>query len=53
MTKVHIGPNGDQQRVFVEQEFSHENQLKKFVKNLRANFQKTFENQNTDEQKPG
>ena len=57
MTKVHIGPNGDQQRVFVEQDFSNENELNKFVRNLRQNFEKTFNNRssggnsNTDESK--
>jgi hypothetical protein len=55
LTKVHVGPNGDQQRVFVEQEFSNENELNKFVRNLRQNFEKTFNhrssagNSHTDE----
>lgn len=53
LTKVHIGLNGEQQRVFVEQQFSDEKQLKKFVQNLHANFYKTFEKEETDEQKPG
>ncbi|CAF1536247.1 unnamed protein product, partial [Adineta steineri] len=43
----HVGHNGDQQRVFVEQEFSDEFELKKFVKNLRHNFEKTFNNRAT------
>ena len=47
LTKVHIGPNGDQQRVFVEQEFSNERELGKFVRNLRFNFEKTFNNRAT------
>ena len=42
MTKVHIGKNGDQQRVFVEQEFSNQHEYKKFMKNLKHNFEKTF-----------
>jgi hypothetical protein len=33
--------------VFVEKEFSNENQLKKFIKNLRDNFEKTFNNRAT------
>jgi hypothetical protein len=55
LTKVHVGPNGDQQRVFVEQEFSNENELNKFVRNLRQNFEKAFNhrssggNSHTDE----
>ncbi len=52
MTKVHIGPNGDQQRVFVEQEFSNENELKKFVKNLKSNFEKSFHQPDTNNKKP-
>ncbi|CAM4741588.1 unnamed protein product [Rotaria magnacalcarata] len=48
LTKVHIGPNGDQQRVFVEQEFSNEKELNKFVRNLRQNFEKTFNNRSSD-----
>ncbi|CAF3418457.1 unnamed protein product [Rotaria socialis] len=44
LTKVHTGRNGDQQRVFVEQEFSNQHELKKFVKNLKHNFEKTFNN---------
>ncbi|CAF0811218.1 unnamed protein product [Rotaria sordida] len=48
LTKVHIGPNGDQQRVFVEQEFSNEKELNKFVRNLRHNFEKTFNNRSSD-----
>ncbi|CAF1200912.1 unnamed protein product [Adineta steineri] len=47
LTKVHIGPNGDQQRVFVEQEFSNETELNKFVRNLRQNFEKTFNNRSS------
>lgn len=47
LTKVHIGRNGDQQRVFVEQEFSNQSELKKFVKNLKHNFEKTFNNRAT------
>ena len=47
LTKVHIGPNGDQQRVFVEQEFSNEYELNKFVRNLRQNFEKTFNSRTT------
>ncbi|CAF3113044.1 unnamed protein product [Rotaria sp. Silwood2] len=48
LTKVHIGINGDQQRVFVEQEFSNQNELRKFVKNLKQNFEKTFNNRTSD-----
>lgn len=47
LTKVHIGKNGDQQRVFVEQEFSNQHEFKKFVKNLKYNFEKTFNNRAT------
>ncbi|CAF0913968.1 unnamed protein product [Rotaria sp. Silwood1] len=48
-TKVHIGPNGDQQRVFVEQEFSNEKELNRFVRNLRHNFEKTYNNCSSDQ----
>ncbi|CAF3783981.1 unnamed protein product [Rotaria sp. Silwood1] len=48
LTKVHIGKNGDQQRVFVEQEFSNQNELRKFFKNLKYNFEKTFNNRTTN-----
>jgi hypothetical protein len=43
-----VGHNGDQQRVFVEQDFSNENELNKFVRNLRHNFEKTFNNHSSD-----
>ncbi|CAF2523271.1 unnamed protein product [Rotaria sp. Silwood2] len=49
LTKVRIGPNGDQQRVFVEQEFSNEKELNRFVRNLRHNFEKTFNNRSSDQ----
>lgn len=39
---MHIGPNGDQQRVFVEQEFSNEQEFNAFVRNFRQNFEKAF-----------
>ena len=50
MTKVRIGPNGDQQRVFVEQEFSNEQEFNAFVRNLRHNFEKAFNHRSTNGQ---
>ena len=37
MTRTHLGPNGEEQRVTVERDFKNQNDLNKFLKDLEVN----------------
>ncbi|CAF1487435.1 unnamed protein product, partial [Didymodactylos carnosus] len=42
LAQVRVGPTGDQQRVFIEQDFSDEHELNRFIRDLKRNFEKTL-----------
>ncbi len=41
MTRTHLGPNGEQQRVTVERDFRNETELNAFLREFEENLHKT------------